>query len=201
MTVGGLSAWQSLLPGRCFCLAGLRWARAPTRRAGVSPQVIHRPENSAGLRCGFDAESAGTLWFRSRPVSYLSPTVSSRWAQVRFVRVRFGLDLRAIACPPFDRLFGAGHRTTGRYCVGICWDHQGARHWLIFSFSVRARALRFRPGSRPSGFCSRACLASPCHCAARLAARCTSGSPMTPGSAPPANPAMEISCGRPARRS
>jgi hypothetical protein len=80
-------------------------------------------------------------------------------------------------------------------------DHQGARHWLIFSFSVRARALRFQPASRPSGFCSRAFPVSQCHCAARLADKCTSGNPTTLGSAPPGRPAMEISCRHPERRS
>ena len=66
----------------------------------------------------------------------------------------------------------------------------GVPHWLISWFNARAPGPRFQPVSRPSGFCSRAFRASPCHCAVRLAAKCTSGSPMTPGSAPPGNQAM-----------
>jgi hypothetical protein len=95
--------------------------------------------------------------------------------QVRFVRVR----LRA-RC------------STGFVTDPSVTDPHGARHWLTFSFSVRARACRFRPASRPSGFCSRAFLAWRCHCGARLAARCTSGSRMTRGSALPGRPAMRM---------
>jgi hypothetical protein len=84
------------------------------------------------------------------------------------------------------------HRSSGATDRLVSPRIMGARHWLTFWFSVRARALRFRPVSRPSGFCSRACHASPFHCAARHAVKCTSGSPMTPGSAPPVNPAMRI---------
>jgi hypothetical protein len=76
----------------------------------------------------------------------------------------------------------------------------GVPHWLIFWFSARARGLRFQPVSRPSGFCSRAFRVSPCRCAVRLAAKCTSGSPMTPGSAPPGNPAMRACSTHPAHR-
>jgi hypothetical protein len=71
-------------------------------------------------------------------------------------------------------------------------DPHGVRHWLTFSFSVRARALRFQPASRPSGFCSRAFPASPCHCAVRLAAKSTSGSPTTRGSVTPGHPATRM---------
>jgi hypothetical protein len=76
----------------------------------------------------------------------------------------------------------------------------GARLWLIFWFRVRAPGLRFQPASRPNGFCSRAFRASRCRYAARLAARCTSGNPMTPGSAPPGHPAMEVSRRHPEAR-
>ena len=87
------------------------------------------------------------------------------------------------ACPARDRL--------------VSPIIEGAPPWLIFWFSVRARALRFRPGSRPNGFCSTACRASRCRCAVRPAARCISGNPVTPGSARSGNPAMAIGCGHP----
>jgi hypothetical protein len=72
----------------------------------------------------------------------------------------------------------------------------GVRHWLTFSFSVRAQALRFRPASRPSGSCSGACRPWPFPCDAPRAARCTNGSPMTRGSARHVNRAIRACCGR-----
>jgi len=51
-------------------------------RSGLGPaqaEVIHRPENSAGLRARFDSESLGIFGFRCRPAlpgSSSSPTVA-----------------------------------------------------------------------------------------------------------------------------
>jgi hypothetical protein len=160
-------------------------------RPGLGPaqaEVIHRPENSAGFRARFDGESLGIFGCRCRPAlpgSSSSPTVAKYSL--------LACDVGSICVP--------GPRTALCHRSAFVSDHQGARHWLIFSFSVRARAPRFQPASRPSGFCSRASPVSLCHCAARLAAKCTSGNPMTLGSAPPGRPAMEISCRHPERRS
>jgi hypothetical protein len=174
--------------GEVLRAPALRCDLDPARRTGACSQVIHRPENSAGLLRRFDGESPGTFGFQRRQAC-----VEFRGAQVRFVGVRFGFDLRCDCVPGFlSPIRCVCHRSRVSPII------VGARHWLIFSFSVRARALRSRPASRPSGFCSRACPASPCPCAARLAAKCTSGSPMTPGSVPPGNPATRICSTHPA---
>ena len=53
--------------------------------------------------------------------------------------------------------------------------------WLTYSFSARARVHQFQRVSEPSGFCSKAFLASLFQCAAQPAVKCTSGSPRMHG--------------------
>ena len=60
---------------------------------------------------------------------------------------------------------------------------EGVRHWPIFSFNAPVPVCQSQPGSRASGFCSKACLASLYRCAAPPAVRCTNGCQRTHGRA------------------
>src|SRR5262249_54661936 len=59
--------------------------------------------------------------------------------------------------------------------------HQGGRRWLTYSLSARARVHQFQRVSEPSGFSSKAFLASLFRCAARPAVKCTNGTPRMRG--------------------
>jgi hypothetical protein len=137
-------------------------------------RLIHRSKNSPGLRRDFDAESFLSARF----------CICCRWASRRliFCATCYGRVPRA----------KASSSQLDRQIVPII---VGTRHWLTFSFSVRAQALRFRPASRPSGSCSGAYRPWPFRCGARRAARCTNGSPMTRGSARRVNRAIRACCG------
>ena len=92
----------------------------------------------------------------------------------------------AVPVPIFrahDRAQGNVVCTNARWrSAGGCLSyHQGARRWLTYSLSARARVHQFQLASGLSGFCSQAFLASLFQCAAQPAVKCTSGSPMMHG--------------------
>src|SRR6516165_1073528 len=62
--------------------------------------------------------------------------------------------------------------------------HQRGRRWLTYSLSAPARVHQFQRVSEPSGFSSKAFLASLFRCAARPAVKCTNGTPRMRGQAP-----------------
>ena len=171
--------------------------------AGAMSGVIHRGEIFTGLRRGFGGESLGNSTLELRCRRALPGPCRRRAGRVGPAKLdSCACDSRSMYVQlRARRSTGGGHRLsptvfTNRLSPIIV----GVRHWLIFSFNVRARGPRFQPASRPSGFCSRAFHVSPCHCAVRLVDKCTSGSPMTPGSAPPVNPAMRACSTHPGPR-
>ena len=58
---------------------------------------------------------------------------------------------------------------------------KGVRRWLKFSFNAPVPVRQSQLGSRASGFCSKASLASLYRCAARPAVKCTNGCRRTHG--------------------
>ena len=134
-------------------IAILRFGRLVRRRSKFA-RVIHRLRIFAGLFARHKIESV-------RKLTQHMYAVPGAPLQVNCHVCKVALGDPADFLPPLRREFA----------------------WPIFSFNAPVTVCQSQPGSRASGFCSKACLASLYRCAAPPAVRCTNGCQRTHGRA------------------